>query len=92
MSLASLSFSPARQHHLRIHKLVCVGDVRTNGLGQKSNTAMSTLFRASIVVTPIGGDYAVLLFTTVRLTFFHTIRQLFGTDGARHFGSIDVDR
>ena len=83
MSLASLSFSPARQHHLRIHKLVCVGE---------SNTAMSTLFRASIVVTPIGGDYAVLLFTTVRLTFFHTIRQLFGTDGARHFGSIDVDR
>ena len=51
MSLASLSFSPARQHHLRIHKLVCVGE---------SNTAMSTLFRASIVVTPIGGDYGVL--------------------------------
>ena len=50
-----------------------IPDVDTNGLGQKSNTDMST----SKVVAPIGGDYTVPLFTTVRPIFFHTIRLLF---------------
>ena len=58
-------------------------DVGTNGIGQKSNTDMSSLFRASKVVAPMCGDYSVLHLTTVRITFFHTIRQL--------FRSIDVE-
>ena len=50
-----------------------IPDVDTNGLGNKSITNMLT----SKVVVPIGGDYTVLLFNTVRLTFFHTIQLLF---------------
>ena len=37
-----------------------IPDVDTNGLGNKSNTDMST----SKVVAPIGGDYTVLRFLT----------------------------
>ena len=54
-----------------------IPDVDTNGLGQKSNTDMSTSKVVAPIGNAIGGDYTVPLFTTVRPIFFHTIRLLF---------------